>query len=347
MPDAAANVSTRPLVDPQARRIRYLRISLTDRCNYRCTYCMPPEGVSYGPRSEVLSLEEIVRLSAAFARWGVRRVRLTGGEPTLRRGVVELVRQLAALPTDRGPLEVVMTTNAQRLAELAQPLAEAGLSSLTVSLDSLDPSRFAEITRRGDLERVLAGIEAARAAGLAPLKLNTVAVEGFNDGELGDIARFAWERNLIPRFIEVMPMAAGALFVPGELMSAARVRETLASHFGARVVSDGGDGVAGSGPATYWRLDGGAYEGYRFGTIAAMTENFCNTCNRLRISATGRLHACLARDETGDLRAALRGADPSSLESVVRSVVGAKKDGHGFNIDGTGGPTKAMISIGG
>lgn len=209
-----------PLIDPQARRVRYLRLSLTDRCNYRCTYCMPEEGVERLPRAELLTLEEIVAVVRAFAAWGVERVRLTGGEPTIRRGLVELVAALAAIP-----IEVALTTNGARLAELAAPLRAAGLGGLTVSLDSLDPDRFARITRRGVLADVLAGLDAARAAGFAPIKLNTVAVRGFNDDELGALALWAWERDFVPRFIEVMPMAGGRLFVPGELMPAARTRD--------------------------------------------------------------------------------------------------------------------------
>jgi cyclic pyranopterin phosphate synthase len=249
-----------------------------------------------------------------------------------------------------------MTTNGENLAELAQPLRTAGLAGLTVSLDSLDATRFRTITRRGDLSRVLAGLAAARDAGFARIGLNTVAIAGFNDCELPDIARFAWNEGFVPRFIEVMPMAGGDLFVPGELMSAAQVRAAIAASCEGVAIADHGDGVRGSGPASYWRIDshappglggGGRFHGQRFGTIAAMTENFCSSCNRLRVSATGQLHGCLARDETGDLRAALRSNAPGRLETVVRHVLGTKRDSHGFNLDGTGGPTKAMISIGG
>lgn len=337
-------------MDRQARTIRYLRVSLTDRCNYRCTYCMPAGDIDYGPRDQVLTLEEVVQVCAAFAQWGVRRVRLTGGEPTLRRGLVELVRALGRLPTDTdAPLEVVMTTNGERLESLAQPLREAGLRSLTVSLDSLDPQRFRTITRRGNLSAVLAGMQAARAAGFASLKLNTVAVRGFNDDELGSIARFAWSHDVVPRFIEVMPMAAGELFVPGALMPAEQIRAAIAADVHGDVVlhtADAGDAVRGLGPASYFRIVGGAHHGRRFGTIGAMTENFCHACNRLRLSATGQLHACLARDETGDLRAVLR-SSPGELQARVQALLGTKRDGHGFNIDGSGGPAKTMVSIGG
>lgn len=335
------------LVDRSARQVRYLRVSLTDRCNYRCTYCMPDRELEYGPRAELLALEEVEAVCTAFVRWGIRRIRLTGGEPTLRRGLVDLVAALARLRGPDGPVEVVMTTNGDRLAELAQPLFDAGLHSLTVSLDSLRPDRFASITRRGDLGRVIDGLEAARAAGLASLKINTVAIRGFNDDELADLARFAWDRSMTPRFIEVMPMAGGELFVPGALMSAAEVRDAIADRLGSALVPDDGAGVRGAGPASYVRVVDGPYAGARLGTIGAMTENFCATCNRLRLSATGQLHGCLARDDAGDLRGALRTGGPAAVEQVVARVLGTKLEGHGFHLDGTGGPNKTMLSIGG
>lgn len=341
------------LLDRLDRQVRYLRVSLTDRCNMRCTYCMPPEGIEHVDRREVLSLEEVVRMVRAFAAWGVERVRLTGGEPTLRRDLAWLVEQLAQIPrADGGRLEIVLTTNGELLASLASPLAAAGLSAVTVSLDSLDPARFAAITRRDRLAEVVAGIDAARALGLS-LKLNTVAVRGFNDDELGNLCRFAWDRDATPRFIELMPMAGGRLFVPGELMPAAELRARVGLDVGATHVEHVGhvghvgDGRGPVGPAEYFVIRGGAHDGRRFGTIAAMTENFCGSCNRLRVSATGQLHACLARDDAGDLRGALRGSDPGRLEQVVRAALGHKRDTHGFELDGGGGPDKAMISIGG
>jgi cyclic pyranopterin phosphate synthase len=337
------------LTDRLERRVRYLRVSLTDRCNLRCTYCMPEDGIDHVARNELLSLEEVVRMVEAFATWGVERVRLTGGEPTLRRNLPWLVEALASLKTGEGrPLEVVMTTNGERLHELAEPLHRAGLHALTVSLDSLDPQRYATITRRGKLERCIAGIEAARAAGFTRIKVNTVTVQGFNDDELGTLCRFAWSVDATPRFIELMPMSAGRLFVPGELMPAARIRASIAESLGASLVPDEGEGVRGHGPASYFRVEGGAHAGRRIGTIAAMTENFCASCNRLRVSATGQLHACLARDDAGDLRAALRSSNaPERLEQVVRAALANKRDGHAFELDGRGGPDKAMISIGG
>ena len=331
-----------PLVDPQARRVRYLRVSLTDRCNYRCTYCMPEAGIDRLPRSELLTLEEVVAIVGVFASLGVERVRLTGGEPMVRRGLVELVTQLAALPID-----VAMTTNGARLAELAAPLAGAKLRSLTVSLDSLEPGRFAAITRRGVLADVLRGLEAASAAGFDAIKINTVAIRGFNDDELGRLALWAWERGHVPRFIEVMPMSGGRLYIPGELMPAAEIRDRVAAAAAAPLVADTGEGVRGLGPATYWRVVSGPHVGQRVGIIAPMTENFCGSCNRLRLSAAGSLHNCLARDDAGDLRSLLRSEGPTALEARVRAILGYKQAGHSFALDGHGGPDKAMISIGG
>ena len=339
-----------PLVDPQARAVKYLRVSLTDHCNFRCTYCMPEGGVDQVARQDLLTLEEVVLVVRAFAAWGVERVRLTGGEPTVRQGLVELVAELSRLTVgDAGerPLQVVMTTNGARLVELAAPLRAAGLVGLTVSIDSLDPTRFREITRRGELSQVLAGLEAATAAGFRNIKLNTVAVRGFNDDEVGALAAWAWAHGHVPRFIELMPMSGGRLYVPGELLPAAELRRAVEAHVGAALVADAGEDVRGLGPATYWRVATGRFVGQRLGVIAAMTENFCASCNRLRISATGQLHNCLARDDTGDLRSALRPHDPGALASRVRAILGHKRSGHEFQVDGHGGPDKAMISIGG
>lgn len=345
-PPISSPVRLSVLSDRLAREIRYLRLSLTDRCNYRCTYCMP-EDVEHVRRAELLSFEELVELVTGFAQWGVERVRLTGGEPTLRKDLPDLVRRLVAIPTERGTLSVAMTTNGERLEALAQPLFDAGLRDLTVSIDSLDADRFRQITRRGDVSRVLAGLARAREVGFRNIKLNVVAIRGFNDDELGDIATYAWNNGDVPRFIEMMPMAAGQLFVPGEMMSAHDVRDVVARTVAASVESDGGEGVRGLGPAQYFRVAAGEYAGRRFGTIAAMTENFCGSCNRLRISATGQIHGCLAHDDAADLKAALRSGDARAVPALLAGLLANKRDGHNFALDGSGGPRKAMITIGG
>ena len=216
-PPAAA----RGLVDPQRRAIDYLRISVTDRCNYRCSYCIPEDGVEPVARAELLSFDELIAIARAFVALGVRRLRLTGGEPTVRRDLPTLARRLRAI---QGVEELALSTNGHLLSELAGPLRAAGVDRLNVSLDSLDAEKFRRITGRGDLARVLAGIEAARAAGYASIKLNTVAVKGFNDGELGALCAYAWERGLVPRFIEQMPMASGQTYLPGALLTAVEMR---------------------------------------------------------------------------------------------------------------------------
>ena len=245
-----------PLVDPQRRLVEYLRVSVTDRCNYRCTYCLPEAGVVHASRADVLTFEEITELVACFTRLGVRRVRLTGGEPTVRRDLPALVTMLRRLP---GIDDLALSTNGHLLAELAEPLRRAGVDRLNVSVDTLNPERFARITRGGDLSRVRAGIEAARAVGYRGIKINAVAVSGFNDDELPALCAYAWERDLVPRFIEQMPMADGELFVPGAFMSAAEIRAAIAAaHPDARLVVESASAAQGAGPARYWRVETGA-----------------------------------------------------------------------------------------
>ncbi len=356
-----------PLVDRQLRRIDYLRISVTDRCNYRCTYCLPEDGVPHARSAEILTFEEITRLVSCFTRLGVRRLRLTGGEPTVRRDLTVLVQMLRRLP---GIDDLALSTNGHLLGDLAGPLRRAGIDRLNVSVDTLDPERFTRITRGGDLARVLAGIDAARAAGYAGIKINAVAVRGFNHDELPAICAYAWERDLIPRFIEQMPMADGALFVPGAFMSAVEIRAAIAAaNPGARLTPLAASPGHGAGPARYWRLedvageDAAGVEGVadianiagvadaggerRFGVISAMTEHFCDTCNRVRLSASGALHTCLAHDDVTDLRAVLRDAGEDAVVDTIRAAVDGKRDGHTFGLVGIGGPRKAMIQIGG
>lgn len=336
--------STAALVDPQRRAIDYLRISLTDRCNYRCTYCMPAEGVDHRRRDELLSFEEITALVRVFVGLGVRRIRLTGGEPTVRRDLVELVRMLRAI---RGLQDVALSTNGHLLAPMAAALRSAGIDRLNVSLDSLDAARFRRITRGGELSAVLAGIEAARAAGFASIKLNTVALRGFNDDEISAICAWAWRRDLLPRFIEEMPMAEGRTYLPGELLSAAEIRALVsAGHGGAAVDPDPNPPGRGAGPARYFRIEHGGST-RRFGVISPMTEHFCASCNRMRLSATGALHACLAHDDAVDLRAPLHEGGPTAVEHAIRGALAGKREGHRFQLIGLGGPRKAMIQIGG
>lgn len=341
-----------PLADGLLRRIEYLRVSLTDRCNYRCTYCMPEEGVDLVAKPEILAFEEIEQIVAALQAAGVRRVRLTGGEPTVRKDLLELVARLGRLGLD----DLALSTNGERLSELAEPLRRAGLQRLNVSLDSLDPERFRRVTRRGHLDRVLAGLEAARAAGFRHTKLNAVAMRGFNEDEIGALCRYAFDRGFVPRFIELMPMAEGALFYPGTFLPVAEIRAALRREFGELVEPEAApSAVPGVGPA---RHVGVRYAGavHRVGLIAAVTEPFCDTCNRVRLSATGQLHACLAYDDAIDLRGVLRSgraaglggaALTAAIVQVARAGLSGKRPGHVFTPSGCGGPQKHMVSIGG
>jgi cyclic pyranopterin phosphate synthase len=331
------------LTDGFARTVSYLRVSLTDRCNYRCLYCMPEEGVELVPRADVLSFEEVERLVRVMMRFGVRRVRLTGGEPTVRKDVVALVERLGALGLD----DLAMTTNGERLVELARPLRRAGLSRLNVSIDTLDPAKFHAITRRGNLERVLAGVEMAREVGFSGTKINCVVMGGVNDGDIAALCDYAWSRDLVPRFIESMPMSDGALFSPGGFVAAAAIRARIEAAFGA-LADDEARGIPGVGPARYQRVAAGRNQGARVGIISAVTEPFCATCNRVRLTATGQLHTCLALDDDSDLRTPLRaGASDDELARKVLLAVSAKKEGHSFTTCGTGGPRKHMVAIGG
>lgn len=336
------------LADPQGRRIDYLRVSVTDRCNYRCTYCMPEDGVEHTARGDVLSFEEIAGLVAVFAGLGVRRVRITGGEPTVRKDLVKLVGMLAAIA---GIDDIALSTNGHSLAELAAPLRAAGVRRLNVSLDSLVPERFARITRRGNLADVVAGLMAAKEAGFTSIKLNAVAVKGFNDDEVASLCDFAWSHGFVPRFIEQMPMMEGELFVPGHMMTADDVRRALLNaHTGAKLVPDPGAAL-GAGPARYWCLQDPKRDSSlpvrRLGLITPITEHFCDTCNRVRLSSAGALHTCLAHDQAVDLRKALVQGGPLSVRDAILAAVAAKRPSHLFQLNGLGGPRKSMVQIGG
>lgn len=337
------------LVDPYARTVDYLRLSLTERCNLACTYCVPSHHEELP--SDWMSDDEIVALVSALQPLGLRRVRLTGGEPTLRPRLPDLVRRLAGL----GLADLSLTTNATRLTALAVPLRRAGLHRLNISLDTLDPARFRSLSG-GDLAAVLAGIDAATAAGFTAGKLNVVALDGINDGELVALARYAWAHDLEPRYIELMPMSEGAVAPTQRFLSAAAVRARLEASLGALEPCERvGPGV---GPARHMRVAGTPHT---VGFISAVTEPFCATCNRIRISARGRLHTCLgiddepARDDGAedplDLRAALR-RGPEPVRAAVVRAVGKKGEGHTFapipsGARIAGGPRRHMIVIGG
>lgn len=325
-----------PLVDQWGRVHTYLRVSVTDRCNLRCTYCMPAEGLDWLPRSEVLSLEETARVVGVFASMGIRRVRLTGGEPTVRRGLVELVEAIASI---EGIDDVAMTTNGLKLPTMAAPLARAGLSRINVSLDAIDADVFAEATRGGDVGRVLKGIEAAIEAGLTPVKINAVMMGGVNEDQLDRlVAHFSpMAEHVVVRFIEVMPFGERRHVS----FTAAQMRERLARSYTLERL----DVRLGGGPADTWRT---AETGLRLGFISPLTEHFCAACNRLRLSATGALRTCLSKEDVPPLRDALRaGADDARVEQVIRAQVWGKVMGHEALTEGGTHFEGVMTRIGG
>ncbi|MGR3486081.1 MAG: GTP 3',8-cyclase MoaA [Paracoccaceae bacterium] len=319
-------MATPPLIDPFARRIDYLRISVTDRCDFRCTYCMA-ETMTFLPKPELLTLEELDRLCSAFVRLGVRKLRVTGGEPLVRRGILGffegMSRHLGAPDGGPGLDEITLTTNGSQLSRFAAPLAAAGVRRVNVSIDSLRADRFARITRRGRLDQVLAGLDAAQAAGLA-VKLNVVALKGFNEDELFDLIDFAHARGMDLTFIEVMPM--------GDIGDRTRLDQywplsDLRGRIAARhAIADLPDRTG--GPARYVRLD----TGQRIGFITPLTHNFCEACNRVRVTCTGTIYTCLGQDGSMDLRAPLRGSEgDAGLERAIRAAIGAKPRGHDFD----------------
>ncbi len=313
---------TGALYDAFARQIRYLRVSITDRCNLRCIYCMPEEGIPLMRHEDILRFEEIRRLVEIAIGLGITRVRLTGGEPLARRGVVELVRMLAALP---GLEDLALTTNGTLLAPLAEDLARAGLRRVNISLDTLRPERYRAITRRGELSDALAGIEAAQRAGLDPIKINMVVMRAINDDEVTDLARLSLERGWHVRFIEYMPLGREPALARERFVSMQEVRARLEETLGPLEPAH----VEGSGPARTWRLAGAPPMAGTIGFISALSEHFCATCNRLRLSADGRLFPCLFSDVELDVRTPLRrGADDEALRQVFRQAVAAKGPGH-------------------
>ena len=333
MNDCPESLALSPLKDAQGRIIAYLRLSLTDRCNFRCSYCSVSD---YEEPSSVLTRVEIARLVGIFARLGVRRVRLTGGEPTLRKDLVAIAADARAT---LGVEEVALTTNGHRLAELARPLREVGVGALNVSLDTLRADRLGAISGRGArLADVLAGIDAAAAEGFPHLKLNTVVMGGVNEDELGELVRFAWARRASPRFIELMP------FGHGTPVPTARVKALLAAQGIALEPCD----KRGWGPAHYMR-EGGAGEAARHvGFIGAMTENFCDRCNRARVAADGGFQACLGGRDRAPLRDLLRaGADDAALADAVRGALARKAPRHHMDDGGPGLVLLPMRAIGG
>ncbi len=324
-------------IDAYNRSISYLRISVTDRCNLRCLYCMPEQGVPLKPHHELLTFEEITRIVKVAASLGITKIRLTGGEPLARRGIVELVRMIASVP---GIEDLAMTTNGTLLAAFAHQLKEAGLHRVNVSLDTLRPERFRQITRIGNLEDVLRGLEEARKAGLTPIKINVVVLDGFNRDEVVDFARLTLEDEWHVRFIEVMPVGDEAESNIGRFISMREVREEIERTFGPLMPAD----LRGNGPARYFRLEGAR------GTIGFITpgsEHFCYHCNRLRLTSDGKLRPCLLSDFEVDIKGALRsGATDEELKDIIVKAVHLKPERHSLELSSF--PRgRAMAEIGG
>lgn len=326
-----------PALDAYGRRIDYLRISLTDRCNMRCVYCMPAVGMQFAKRSELLDNDELLLVVRAAAAAGFRKLRLTGGEPTLRPDLVELVREMKATP---GIEHIAMTTNALRLGKLAKPLKEAGLDRVNISIDSLDAEKFRQMTRGGKLENVWAGIDAAVEAGLTPIKLNAVIVRGLNDDEVVALAGLTLKQPWQFRFIEVMPLTGVAGLAQDGVISSAELIARIQAAYGTLEQF----GMASSDPARMYRIPGA--QG-KIGFISSVTDPFCVTCNRMRLTADGRLHLCLLRDDEQDLRAAIRaGATQDEIEQRIRHAVAVKPWGHGLP-DGVLPTLRGMSQLGG
>ncbi|HVI65103.1 MAG TPA: GTP 3',8-cyclase MoaA [Bradyrhizobium sp.] len=315
---------SRPMIDPFGRTISYLRVSVTDRCDLRCFYCMA-EDMTFLPKADLLTLEELDRLCSAFIARGVTKLRLTGGEPLVRRNVMSLVRSLSRHLTSGALRELTMTTNGTQLARFASELADCGIRRINVSLDTLDAAKFRAITRWGELDQVLAGIEAARAAGLA-VKINAVALKNLNEDEIPSLIEWAHGSGMALTLIEVMPMGeigAGRIdqYVPLSL-----VRARLSKQF---TLTDLHESTG--GPARYVRV---GETGGTLGFITPMTHNFCESCNRVRITCTGTIHTCLGQEDASDLRKPLRASpDDELLSQAIDRAIGTKPKGHDFIID--------------
>jgi cyclic pyranopterin phosphate synthase len=328
------------LIDRFGRVHRDLRISLTDKCSLRCTYCMPAEGVPWIPKQSVLTPDEIERVVRVAAGEGIETVRLTGGEPLISPNLIEIVRRLTAIEGPNGPIEVAMTTNGIRLPEFIPGLEEAGLSRLNISIDTLDPDRFVELTRRDRLLDVLAGIESARRSNLRPLKLNAVVMRGLNDDEVVDLVEFAIEHEAQMRFIEHMPLDIGHTWDRGEMVPREEILASLSEKFSLEPLPG-----RGGAPAELFAIDGGPFT---VGVIASVTAPFCANCDRLRLTADGQLRNCLFAREELDLRTALRDdASDEGIRDIMRASVASKLAGHGIGSPDFVQPERGMNAIGG
>ncbi len=324
-----------PLIDPFGRRITYLRVSVTDRCDFRCVYCMA-ETMTFLPRDEVLTLEEIDRLASAFVAKGVRKLRLTGGEPLVRRNIMWLIRSLSR-HLGNGLDELTLTTNGSQLARHADALADCGMARINVSLDTLEADKFRTITRRGDLAQVMHGIDAADRAGLK-IKINTVALRDVNEDEIDDIIRWAHGRGFDLTLIETMPLGEIGADRVEQYLPLSLLRARLEQHF---TFED--DPYRSGGPARYVSV---RETGGRLGFITPMTHNFCESCNRVRVTCTGTLYMCLGQEDSADLRAPLRASrDDALLHAAIDEAIARKPKGHDFVIGRGERPLMRSMSV--
>ena len=329
-----------PLIDPFGRRIAYLRVSVTDRCDFRCVYCMS-EDMNFLPRRDVLSLEELDRLCSAFIGLGARKIRITGGEPLVRRNVMSLFHGLKRHLASGALDEVTLTTNGSQLARFAGELADCGVKRINVSLDTLDPEKFRAVTRWGDLGVVLKGIDAAAAAGLA-IKLNAVALKGFNDGEARSLIDWAHGRGFDITFIEVMPLGAMERDRADQFLPLTELRADLE-----RSLTLTPSAHSTGGPARYYDV---RETGGRLGFITPLTHNFCESCNRVRVTCTGTLYMCLGQEDAADLREPLRRSESdAALIAAIRAAIARKPKGHDFVIARAAAPAvqRHMSATGG
>jgi cyclic pyranopterin phosphate synthase len=322
--ERAASVQAPPLVDPFGRSISYVRVSVTDRCDFRCVYCMA-EHMTFLPKVDILSLEELDRLCSAFVARGVKKLRLTGGEPLVRRGIMTLVGSLSRHLQSGALDELTITTNGSQLEKYAQELAACGVKRINVSIDTRDPDKFRTITRWGELAQVMRGVAAAQRAGLA-VKINTVALKGVNEDELPDLLTWAHGKGMDLTLIEVMPLGEIGDLRVGQYLPLSLVRARLAERF----TLDDIDYRTG-GPARYVRV---AETGGRLGFITPLTHNFCESCNRVRVTCTGTLFMCLGQEDAADLRAPLRASEGNDLlHAAIDAAIARKPKGHDFIID--------------
>jgi cyclic pyranopterin phosphate synthase len=325
-----------PLLDAQGRRMTYLRLSITDRCNFRCTYCSP---ASWGGKKDLLTPREFERIVSVFASMGIQRVRLTGGEPLIRPDILEIAQRLAAVP---GIRHLAITTNASHLEKLAVPLRQAGVTQLNMSLDTLSEETFRRISKQGDFASTLRGIDAAAQAGFASLKLNVVVMRGVNDDEAPALARYAHERGITPRFIELMPFGQGTPVPTAELVERMQAAGMALTPEPAEDASSAAASAT-SGPARYWHAATG-----KVGFISPLTQNFCGGCNRVRVASNGDLRSCLGGRAQAPLHQLIRGgATDAQLALAVRAALGEKPEGHRFTEAGNGATLLPMMGIGG